>query len=244
MPNYALGKLYLVSNSINEMVYIGATTTSLYQRWSVHRSCARNGKGCPGLSKAMRELGEDKFVIGLIRDTPCDNALELSVFEFAEMAKYPASRLYNVYTNRDDLVNQGRALAARNVGVPLPPRTDQHKLKLSQAWLHMAPERKAKLRVIYTAHLRALSDRKRASSKVIEHTIGDVLVSWDERKRAYRIRLACNDVKSFSVITRGIRARTRDEALQLARDWANTYAAGLNKKNDTLVDQHVDSPLV
>ena len=231
MPNYALAKLYLVSNSINDTLYIGATTTPLQQRWKSHRSAARKEKDCPGLGKAIRELGEDNFVIELIRDTPCNNQQELSVLEFAEMANYPASRLYNVYTSRDDLINLGRALGASRLGVPLP---DQHKMKLSQAMLR---------NVENIAHLRALSDRKRACSKVIEHAIGDVLVCWDERKRAYRIRLARDELKWFSVITAGSRARTRDQAFQLAKDWADTYATELNKKNDTLVDQHVDNPI-
>ena len=217
MPNYALAKLYLVSNSVNERVYIGATTQTLHQRWKDHRSCARNGAGCPGLGKAIRELGEDNFAIELIQETPCNNASELCVVEFAEMAKYPPCRLYNVHTSREDLVNICRELAARRLGVP---RTDQAKLKIS--------------------------DSKRACSKVIEHAVGKVLVCWDERRRLYYIRAHKIHLKSFSVITGGKRARTRDKTLQLAKDWANTHVAALNKKNDALdveADQHVDNPI-
>ena len=54
--------IYLITNSANDMAYIGGCAMPLKRRWSGHLSWARRGRGY-SLHQAIREIGEEKFNI-------------------------------------------------------------------------------------------------------------------------------------------------------------------------------------
>ena len=58
-----VGKIYCISNNINNKVYIGLTTCSLEYRWSRHLTEAKNVNNKKHLYKAMRKYGLEKFSI-------------------------------------------------------------------------------------------------------------------------------------------------------------------------------------
>lgn len=63
------GKIYIVKNNINDLVYIGQTIQKLNQRWNKHLSDARTEIDVDNdFHKAIRELGEDNFYIELLED--------------------------------------------------------------------------------------------------------------------------------------------------------------------------------
>jgi group I intron endonuclease len=55
------GSLYVAENLIDGRLYIGQTIRQIEQRWSGHKSAARNGSDL-AISKALREYGDDAFV--------------------------------------------------------------------------------------------------------------------------------------------------------------------------------------
>ena len=61
--DYSQGKIYVIRNHCNSMVYVGHTTQALSKRFSYHKKDmnkdARKGK----IYTAMRELGRENFYI-------------------------------------------------------------------------------------------------------------------------------------------------------------------------------------
>lgn len=76
MPDYQDGKIYVIRNSINTMVYVGSTTQTLTARMRGHRKCVH--KKASKLYTAFAELGLDTFRIELIENFPCDSKEELT----------------------------------------------------------------------------------------------------------------------------------------------------------------------
>ena len=70
MPDFSLGRVYAVRNTVNAKVYVGSTVRTLAQRMADHRRVAIDDHR--PLYVAMRELGVDKFFVELIVDCPCD----------------------------------------------------------------------------------------------------------------------------------------------------------------------------
>ena len=59
-------KIYIIQNTVNDMVYIGSTTQDLKSRWACHRSYAKHRYGYSKLYDAMRLIGIEKFDIDVI----------------------------------------------------------------------------------------------------------------------------------------------------------------------------------
>ena len=76
MPNYNNGKIYKIVNNIDNMVYIGSTTTKLCYRMAVHRCNMIKNKNAT-LYQHMRKLGIEYFTIVLIEEYPCSNKDQL-----------------------------------------------------------------------------------------------------------------------------------------------------------------------
>jgi hypothetical protein len=76
--NYRNGRIYIIRNTKNDKVYVGSTTQSLSQRFSVHKSSTTNPKKLNySLYEAMREIGIEHFNIELIEVYPSDSKEEL-----------------------------------------------------------------------------------------------------------------------------------------------------------------------
>ena len=65
MKIYAVGRVYKITNSIDDLVYIGATGDTLSRRMTGHRVDCKRGK-TTALHSHMRLIGVDKFSIILI----------------------------------------------------------------------------------------------------------------------------------------------------------------------------------
>jgi len=77
--DYNNGKIYVIRNHCNDMVYIGSTTQSLSKRFSKHKwDC--NRRTSP-LYNAMNELYFGNFYIELVEEYPCDNKEQLCAKE-------------------------------------------------------------------------------------------------------------------------------------------------------------------
>jgi len=77
-PNYALSKVYVIRNTINEKLYVGSTTRTLAQRMTQHRCYYNKGRNTKfPLYEAMNELGVEHFYIELWKDAPCERKEQL-----------------------------------------------------------------------------------------------------------------------------------------------------------------------
>lgn len=65
MRSYAIGRVYKIVNSVDELKYIGSTGATLSRRMVGHRCNAKKGKTFT-IYTHMREIGIDKFSIILI----------------------------------------------------------------------------------------------------------------------------------------------------------------------------------
>ena len=77
--DYNNGKIYVIRNHCNDMVYIGSTTQSLSKRFSKHK-CDSKRRTLP-LYNAMNELDISNFYIELVEEYPCDNREQLCAKE-------------------------------------------------------------------------------------------------------------------------------------------------------------------
>ena len=72
------GKVYVIRNSVNDLVYVGSTCQSLSQRMAQHRrDCNNKRHDAMKLYVLMKELGVDKFYIELLEYYPCNTREEL-----------------------------------------------------------------------------------------------------------------------------------------------------------------------
>ena len=91
-----IGRIYVVKNDVNDIVYIGSTWKELVERMSVHCRVSRQSRNSKWY-EAMREIGEDNFYIELLEEVQIDvkHPEDLEKREFEWIAKYPEEQLYN-----------------------------------------------------------------------------------------------------------------------------------------------------
>jgi len=77
--DYNNGKIYVIRNHCNDMVYVGSTTQSLSKRFSCHKCNCKRLKY--KLYDAMNELDIMNFYIELVEEYPCDNREQLCARE-------------------------------------------------------------------------------------------------------------------------------------------------------------------
>ena len=94
MKDYSKGKIYIVRNTINDMVYIGSTIQKLSERMRKHRSDWRAGKRFVTVHKGFTEHGVDNFYIELYENFPCNNVEELRRRE-GEVQRLFKDKAYN-----------------------------------------------------------------------------------------------------------------------------------------------------
>lgn len=96
MPDYQKGKIYKITNDVNDIVYIGSTVQRLSKRMNQHRECGKKTSKTP-FQNAMTEIGIEHFEMKLVRKFPCQTREELEAEEDREMDSY--DELYNSKRN-------------------------------------------------------------------------------------------------------------------------------------------------
>lgn len=103
-PNYREGQIYELRNTVNDIVYIGATVQTLKKRFGEHKSHAREGTGSTTfISQSMRELGVEKFSIHHVDWVPSDSKRQLDEYELLWIWNYKTNGipLYNTQFDLD-----------------------------------------------------------------------------------------------------------------------------------------------
>ena len=82
---YKHGKIYCVSNSVDDMIYVGCTYQSLAERWREHKKDYKRGSSL--FYRHMQKLGRNRFKIELIKLAPTISRWHLENAEYAEQIK-------------------------------------------------------------------------------------------------------------------------------------------------------------
>ena len=98
--DYNNGKIYLIRNHCNDMVYVGSTTQSLSKRFSRHKASMKCKKY--QLYEAFEELGIENFYIELLENYKCSCKDELHKREGEYIRKFDS------YKNGLNMVIAGR----------------------------------------------------------------------------------------------------------------------------------------
>ena len=129
MPNYQNGKIYKLTNTVNDYEYVGSTCQTLKGRKSDHRKRSRI-RPDRKVYKELNEVGWDNVEIVLIENYPCDDLCQLRAREEhwrkendAKLNSRRALRTHDealgdkrrgYYENRDKILKQNRASKQRN----------------------------------------------------------------------------------------------------------------------------------
>jgi group I intron endonuclease len=77
MPDYSKGKIYKITNDLNDDVYIGSTCDTLSRRFSNHKSKSNKDPNKSPFHSSMSDIGYERFRIQLIEDYPCQDQYQL-----------------------------------------------------------------------------------------------------------------------------------------------------------------------
>jgi group I intron endonuclease len=107
------GKIYIIINTVNGIIYIGSTILDLKLRFTEHISHSKIMGSA--LYIAMRELGVHNFSIQLLKSVKCLNKNELEVAETTIINEYilNGQQLYNKNKPRAAISNAASKLATR-----------------------------------------------------------------------------------------------------------------------------------
>src|ERR1035441_4600397 len=72
--------VYLITNTVNNKLYVGQTSQSLLKRWSSHGSDAKRNRGPNALVHAFKKYGKENFTCEAIH--LCESKEEM---DFVEM---------------------------------------------------------------------------------------------------------------------------------------------------------------
>lgn len=162
--DYSKGKIYLIRNSVNDLVYVGSTTQSLGKRFKLHKEdSTKPNKQHWKLYDAFSNLGTAQFRIELIEKFPCS--------EYSELLRREGFfiRHFNSIENGYNTILSGRTAAEykQDNRERILERDRQHSLEYRHKNLDMVSQ-KAKL---YYARPE-VKERKQAYAKQYnkEHT--------------------------------------------------------------------------
>jgi len=98
MPDYKNGKIYKITNTVNDKIYIGSTALRLAQIMASHKFFAKTSS--TKIFKAMRRHGFENFSIVLIKSVACSSKSELENAKNTIIKKYIDKEivLYNTMT--------------------------------------------------------------------------------------------------------------------------------------------------
>lgn len=86
-------RIYRITNLINNKMYIGLTTTTVNQRWSVHKSEHRS---CPLLGRAIKKYGHENFKIEEIYNAFDEESMRIMEAEFIQLNNTMKPNGYNL----------------------------------------------------------------------------------------------------------------------------------------------------
>jgi group I intron endonuclease len=120
-------RIYIITNLLNQHHYVGMTSKSLSERWSLHKADARRNKPWY-LHRAIRKYGEDNFRIDLLEETKASSLEELGKIETSWIEKLKPE--YNMTTGGEG--HTGISTAGEKNGMFNKKHTEESKQKMSE----------------------------------------------------------------------------------------------------------------
>lgn len=81
-----MGYIYKITNLVNGKIYVGKTCFSIYQRLKDHfYEAGNNMKGCSYLNNAIRQYGEENFIVEPLEECEEDSLNEREIFWIKEL---------------------------------------------------------------------------------------------------------------------------------------------------------------
>ena len=125
--------IYVLSNDVDDMIYVGSTRNSIVKRFTQHR---HNRDGRP-LCKHFDNIGRDHFKITLIRTAVVETRKEARAIENEELEKFPKARWLNAMLAYSENHNKTRDNEKKKKN-----RMDfYYRHKLDPEWLEKERER-------------------------------------------------------------------------------------------------------
>jgi group I intron endonuclease len=118
MNKYQNGKIYVIKNRKNDLLYVGSTTRTLEERGAEHFTIT---SGARRLCRAILQIGAENFYIELLEEYPCNSQAELEAREYE-------------YIEKLDTVRNGYNLKGRGICIPYktPTRRMERRIQLNQ----------------------------------------------------------------------------------------------------------------
>ena len=85
-----------------------------------------------------------------------------------------------------------------------------------------------------SVHGDRVSQSHRANSTKIEYSTPEFVVSWCANQNKYRVSTRQGSIKRFNVISKGKKTRTREQAFELAKHFADSLS--VSKKGQAVQD--------
>lgn len=99
------GTIYKITNLITKKIYIGQTRQTCTRRFNAHKQAARKGSHYSKLHTAMREYGEDNFIIEKIEECPIEQLNERERYWIAHYQSTLEEYGYNTQLGGQDYSN-------------------------------------------------------------------------------------------------------------------------------------------
>lgn len=129
MENLAI--IYLIRNSVNDMIYVGSTTQTIEKRWKNHVKHAREGRKS-GLLEDIREFGEEKFSVEEIDSCFVRHRFVLEEYHWYKMHE-EGVLLYDIKRGASHSRNTRQKLARARQSNGFDYSSDDFKDKMSKA---------------------------------------------------------------------------------------------------------------
>lgn len=157
--------IYLVTNTVNGMWYVGMTVRPLFRRWREHRQDAKSGRGW-ALHDAIRRYGAENFEVSVLFEGEDWEILSSKEQDFIHDLNTLSPSGYNLtlggegkpgrrvspetrakisagHKGKTLSVEHRAKLSAAKLGKKRPPRSDDHCAKISEGLRRAWKRRKA-----------------------------------------------------------------------------------------------------
>jgi group I intron endonuclease len=161
------GRVYLLTNKENGMVYVGQTTNTVDRRWTQHRCDAKAGRVAMPICRAIREHGPDVFTV-------CELAVAYSREDLDALEAGFIAGL-NSTAQGYNVVEGGRRLTAKDRvrrgdirrGIPRPEEVRE---KISASHLGMKQTVEARLKISLSLQGRPAWNKGKTGTRLSEVT--------------------------------------------------------------------------
>ena len=203
--------IYLITNKVNNKVYVGQTTRTLDQRWKDYKSSYKSIKletsGWRPIIAAMQKYNIESFKVEIIKDNILTQK-ELDYYEIFYIKKY-------------DSTNPGKGYNIELGGNGIGKHSEQTKQKISEAQLgeknHMYGKR---------------GELSKSSKRIIDLTTGIIYVSATEASE--KLGLGTNAVTKICACARGDRHSAYKRVFRYVDDKNNPIIVQIPLTTETI----------